>query len=472
MATITKENKFDIIVIGAGSGGLNVASFMNAAGFRVLLIDKNEASIGGDCLNFGCIPSKALIHVARQIYEGKQAEQFGFIQNGTLDIQKVMAYVRKAQETIREHENAEYFRDKGMTVVLGEASFCGRHEVIVNGEVYSAKKIVLATGSRPRNLVLPGIETATVYTNETIFLIDTLPKKLVFIGGGPISVELGQAFARLGSQVTIVSTGKRILERDDADIASVLMESLIKEGVTFYFETKPSGVERDMLTVETPTGTEQIQCDALFVGIGRELVIDTLSLEHADIRTDQSGKKLIVDDYLRTTNKDVYVCGDVAGGMMFTHMAEVHARIIITNFFSPIKKRFTTDHFAWVTYTDPEVATFGLSESELQRQKQKYEVIETSFADDDRAITEARQSGLVKLFIYDNKVLGGTMIGKGAGELVQELILAQTHGLSVSQMLEKVYPYPTATRINKKILGEYAKKSLTPFVKKLLHWMY
>jgi len=470
----TQPKVYDVIVIGAGSGGLNVAAFANRVGLSTLLVDKSDANIGGDCLNFGCVPSKALIHVAQAVRLGRDLKEFGIESLGKVDMRAVMAYVKGRQDIIREHENAEWFRKKGMTVALGKARFVGRNKIVVGETIYQGKRIVLATGSRPRSLSLPGMEHVPVFNNENIFGIDFLPDNLVIIGGGPISMEIGQAFQSLGAQVTIIEQGDKFLPKEDKDVTDVLYQKLILDGAKVLFNAKAKHINKDgTIVVESGTQSIVLPIDALFVGIGRELNIDGLDLDTADIKLDPSGQNIQVDQYLRTTNKNIVVCGDVAGQYQFTHAAELHASIIIRNFFAPFKKKLTNDYFSWVTFTNPEIATFGISSKELTSRGIKHEILIESFTEDDRAITDDYRDGLVKLYIGDKgKLLGGTMVAPGAGELAQELILAQTHGMSLSDVFAKTYPYPTATRINKRIAGNYLGRKLNDRSKRVLRLLF
>ena len=472
---------YDIIVIGAGSGGLNVASFMNSIGLKVLLIDRSDEQIGGDCLNTGCVPSKALIHIARQHKNAQEVTAFGPRLGGSIDLQKVMTHVKAAQDVIREHENAEYFRSKGMDVVLGNATFVGKNAVEVGDSIYHGKKIILATGSRPRTLTIPGVDEVErsdrLFTNENIFSLANLPKRLLVIGAGPIGIELGQAFANLGSLVTIVTNDAKILPREDSTLASILYERLKEDGVVFHFGKNTLRFEKgDTLVVEDSTTktAEKLYFDAVLVSIGRILNTDGLELEKAGIKTDERGK-ILVDGYLRTTNKQVFVCGDVAGQHQFTHAAELHAGVIIKNMFTPFfKKKLTTDTLSWVTYTTPELATYGLNEIELKKRKIEYKVLESSFAEDDRAITDDAKYGYTKMFVDSKtkKILGGTMIAPNAGELIQELIMAITNGLTTSAIFNKIYPYPTAGRINKRVVTNGERGRLTSSIKRLLRFFF
>lgn len=472
---------YDIIVIGAGSGGLNVASFMNSIGLKVLLIDRNDEHIGGDCLNTGCVPSKALIHVARQHKQAQEVIAFGPRLGGSIDLKKVMAYVKGVQDVIREHENADYFRSKGMDVVLGEATFAGKNAVKVGDSVYHGKKIILATGSRPRTLTIPGVEeverSGRLYTNENIFSLTNLPKRLLVIGAGPIGIELGQTFQHLGSEVSIVTNDAKILPREDNTLSSILHERLKEDGVIFHFGKNTLRFEKgDTLVMEDSTTKteEKLYFDAVLVSIGRVLNTDGLALEKADIKTDERGK-ILVDEYLRTTNKQVFVCGDVAGQHQFTHAAELHAGVVIKNMLTPFfKKKLSTDALSWVTYTTPELATYGLSEVELKKRNVSYKVLESSFSEDDRAITDDARYGHAKMFVEEKtkRILGGTMIAPNAGELIQELIMATTSGLTTSAIFNKIYPYPTAGRINKRVVMNAERGRLTASVKRVLRFLY
>lgn len=468
------KNTFDIIVIGAGSGGLNIAGFMNRAGFRVLLVDKSGEHIGGDCLNFGCVPSKALIHVARMVHEARKTEAFGVRAEGAVDWKKVREYIKEKQDIIREHENAEWFRNKGMTVVLGKAEFSSRNSVTVDGVEYFGKKIVIATGSRPRVLMGQGIEKVRrVLNNENIFDMDELPKKLLVIGAGPIGMEIAQSLRFLGSEVVVSERSNAILGKEDPEISGIVLGEMKKQGISFRFNSalKEFVSETEAVFSDTSGVEEKISFDAVFIGIGRVLNTEGLALEKAGI--EMKDGKILSDEYLRTTNKNVLLCGDIAGGFQFTHAAEMHAGVILNNFFSPLKKKFSADHISWVTYTTPEVASFGLWEGELKKRGTAYTVLESDFSEDDRAITDDYQYSKSKIFISPKgKILGGTMVAPNAGELIQELILANSAGLSIKHIFNKTYPYPTATRINKRLASGYFAGKLIEFNKKLLRWLY
>ncbi len=469
------KKKSDVIIIGAGSGGLSVGLFLAKVGINVTMIVKNDEDVGGECLNDGCVPSKALIHVARQMQAARQAEAYGLKLSGEIDVQKALGYVHARQEIIRKHENAGWLKEQGISVVLGEASFVGKHEVIVHGEVFSAKKIVLATGSKPRKLNIEGVEKVNYLDNENIFHINQLPKRLLVVGGGPIGIEIAQAMQRLGSEVTVVEEGNGILIHDDKTLTSILLKRLQDEGITFHFDVSLQKFSSPIQAVLKKKNGEEfsLSFDALFVGVGRELILEPLRLEKAGIEV--KDHKIIVDDQLRTTNKDVLVCGDVAGDLQFSHAAELHGRIILNNLFSPLNKKLNNDHMSWVTFTDPEIATFGLNEKQLKEMGTTYEKLEKDFSEDDRAVTDNYRYARTILyiskggFLKKEKILGGTMIAPNAGELIQELILANTSGLSINSIFNKIYPYPVAARINQHLIVNHKEKTLTSTLKKLLH---
>lgn len=471
--TRTARATHDIIVIGAGSGGLNIAGFMNRAGFRVLLIDKSDASIGGDCLNFGCVPSKALIHIARMAKDARATARFGLTPRGDINLAKVMAYVREKQGVIREHENAAWFRKQGIDVALGEARFTGPQSVTVGGKEYTAKHIVLSTGSRPRPLSVPGADRVRIETNETIFNLRKLPKRLLVIGGGPIGAELGQAFLHLGSAVTFVVRGS-FLAKELPEVSGVLRRRLEAEGAEFLTGAVQEFRDARTAVIAGEEGTTTRSFDTVLASIGRLLNIEGLDLEQAGIERDDSGRKLRVDDYLRTTNPNIFVCGDVAGSYQFTHAAELHAGVILNNFFRPrpFWKKVSYDTLSWVTYTSPEIATWGLNEKELQRRGIAYERLTFDLGEDDRAIVDEATDGLLLLFVAKDRLLGGSMVATNAGELAQELFLATSAGLPLKRLFEKIYPYPTATRANKRAISLHYAGKLTPFAKRILRLLY
>ncbi|MBT2557597.1 FAD-dependent oxidoreductase [Hymenobacter sp. ISL-91] len=456
---------FDLIVLGAGSAGLGLSLFMARIKLRVLLIDLTAEDVGGDCLNHGCVPSKALIHAARQVHQARQATQFGLQVGGAADMGKVMDYVQGRQDIIRDHENPEYLRELGITVEIGRPRFVGDHAVEINGRTHTGRKLVVATGSRPAQLQVPGADQVELYDNQRVWDLRTLPQRLLVVGGGPNGVELAQAMQRLGAQVTIVHRGEAILEKEDPAIRAVLAERLRAEGLSIHLEAEVEAFTSASQARIRPKSGEAfaVDFDLVYVAIGRHVSFEGLQLEKAGVEVDEKGH-IKLNEHLQTTNPDIFVAGDAANSLKFSHGAELHVRTLLFNFFSPLKKKLNYDHFSWVTFTDPEVAHFGLDAAELDKRGTAYERWETSFADDDRAVVDSYRDGHLLLFIEKNalplpgrkrRILGGAMVAPGAGELIQELILANTSGLGISELFDKVYPYPVAARINQKLIVDY-----------------
>jgi pyruvate/2-oxoglutarate dehydrogenase complex dihydrolipoamide dehydrogenase (E3) component len=472
------KRSYDFIAIGAGSAGIGIAAFMAKAGFKALLIDKSETALGGDCLNYGCVPSKALIHAARQVQASREIERFGIsAPSSKADLSKVMDYVRECQEHVRHHESKEAFEEMGLDVALGSARFSGPNSVKVGDDEFSAKKIVLATGSSPRMLNTPGIENIPSYTNETLFDMDTLPERLLVAGGGPIGCELGQAFAMLGSKVTIVQSSDRLLHKERPEVSQILKEQFEAQGIEIMLGARLDSFS-DKGDAIVSIGGEQVitECDAVLSSIGRNIHLESLDLDKAGIET-QDGR-IVLDEQLRTTNQNILACGDVAGGLMFSHAAELHVRMVINNLLSPLRKKLDTSHFSWVTFTSPEVATFGRSAEELEKEGVEFITLDHNFKSDDRAITDDYRYGkaytyLTKPNLYGGqKILGGTMIAPNAGELIQELILTNSAGIKASAIFNKIYPYPTASRVNQMAMVNEQEKRLTPAMKKLFRFLY
>lgn len=473
-----KHYDYDLIVIGAGSAGLGASLVPAKFGLRVLQIVKSDQKIGGDCLNDGCVPSKALIHISRIAHQARQTEQFGLKVSGRMDMQKVNEYVFQRQEIIRKHENAQWLSEQGITVILGTARFESKNTVEVNGEIYTGKYIIIATGSKPETLSVPGVDQVKCINNESVFNLNDLPSKLLIIGAGPIGLEMGQAFSRLGSSVTFVQKGDRILPHDDPAVSAVLMNQLKAEGIEFLMNaTVDRFSDAKQAIIKHNDGRLSVMdFDTVLVATGRKIELELLDLNKAGIEVVDG--KMKIDAYLRTTNPKVFVAGDVAGSLMFSHVAEQHVRLLMNNFFSPFRKKLNYDYTSWVTFTDPQIATFGLNEKEIQKRHLEYKRLELAFNDDDRAVTDDYQFGKLILFISKNsifsktKIIGGSMAAPNAGEMVQELILANYAGLNIKKLLNKIYPYPVSSRVNQKILSEDYAGNLTENIKKLLRFLY
>lgn len=477
------KSKYDIIVIGAGSGGLGVGIGMAKFGFDVLMVEKNKDNFGGECLNSGCIPSKALIHVADIIAKGRESKEYGYTVTGKTDIGKVMKYMHERQDVIRKHETPDYLREEeGIDVEVGEASFTAKDEIEVNGQRVRAKRILVATGSKPRIIDVPGMDQVKIYTNENLFEIKELPENLLVVGGGPIGMEMSQCFARMGSKVVVTDRNDRIMGKELPEVSQLVQERLEKDGIEFHlgYDLQEFASGNTAILKDKSGGTTEVKCDAVLVGIGREITYDSLKLENAGVKL-KDGKPEI-DKYLRAKgNSKIVFAGDAAQNMLFSHAAELHTTILLTNFFAPwpFKQKWGTDDFSWVTFTDPEVATFGLGLDEIKKRGISYDKIDFKMDGDDRAIASDYRYGRLILFLKKNKinprngkVLGGTIVAPNAGEMVQELIMAKQQGLGAGAMFNKVYPYPTQTRVTKIALVEEFSGGITPMIKKLLKLLY
>ena len=470
------SDQYDMIVIGAGSGGLSMALGLHKLGLEVLLVDKSDQSIGGECLNNGCIPSKALIHASKIIGAASDAGRFGIDTIGKPDLKMVWQYVEQCKANIRAHENAEYFKNQGLDVILGEARFTGRKQVEVNGKQYQGKKITIATGSRPRKLEIPGVEQVQYFDNENIWDLKEIPTSMLFVGAGPINMELGQAFTRLGSKVTLVEQNETILSREDPEISKILLEQSRKLGMEFHFNRKiKQFVDKHTVILDSSLN---LKFDVLMVGIGRQIDCTSLNPEVAGVTIDAAGAP-VVDKYLRTTNKNILVIGDAAGGPQFSHAAEWQATLHISNLFSPFKSKINYSKFSRVTFTDPEVASFGLSENELKQKGINYQRLSLDLREDDRAIVSDYTYGKLILLTEksrwpfgNSRLLGGTMIAPNAGEMIQEFTLAQSANLGIKALFDKVHAYPTGSRVNKIIVLNHYMKEIKPWMKKLASWWY
>ncbi len=458
---------YDLIVIGAGAAGLNVAIPASKLGLKTLLVEKNPENLGGECLNTGCVPSKALLHVAKRKHDAEQLASFGITTQGSLDFQKVSDYLRDVQAEIRQHESAEVLGDFGVDLAFGTARFSGKNQIELEGESHSARRFVIATGSRPRLPSMPGFDRVSYLTNENLFQLKSLPAKLLILGGGPIGVEMAQAFARLGSEVTLVEMGPRLLLRDPEQASTLVQQRLASEGVTVLLNTSIlSFPAANVATLEGKDGPSEKTFDQILIAIGKDLDYSELRPEAGGIAVEDGRIKL--DRYLRTTNKRVYVSGDATGQVYLTHATELHANVILWNLFSPIKKRINYDNLNWVTFTDPEVATFGLSERQLRERGIRYRKVVQGFEDVNRATTDHYPESKLIVYLKGEQILGGTMVAPNAGELFQELVLAKQNRIPIRKLLQKVYAYPTAARVNRWLaIREYDRKTTEP-IKKIL----
>ena len=445
---------YDLAIIGAGSGGLSVAAAAAQFGRRVILFEKGK--MGGDCLNYGCVPSKALIAAAKQAHAFRTSGPYGISAvEPKVDFKKVHAHIGKAIAAIEPNDSAARFEKLGVKIVLSAAKFRDAKTLECKDGIFSAKRFVIATGSRAAVPTIAGLETVSYFTNETIFENTVLPKHLIIIGGGAIGMELAQAHRRLGSEVTVIEAFAP-LSKADPELTAIVLESLRADGVKTLPQTvlKKISKSKTGIIIETE-GRGKISGSHLLVAVGRAANVEGLNLEAAGVA--YTAKGVTVDKGLRTSQKHIYAIGDVAGGLQFTHVANYHAGLVIRNalFRLPVKNR--TDIIPHVTFTDPELAQVGLTEAEAVKEfGASVTVVRWPFHDNDRAQTEGKTAGLIKTVIGKRgKILGVGIVGANAGELIQPWVLAMTEGLKIRAIAGMIAPYPTLGEINRRVAVNY-----------------
>lgn len=450
--------KADLCIIGAGSGGLSVAAGAAMLGRKVVLIEKGE--MGGDCLNTGCVPSKALIAAGARAQDMREASKFGVGSvEPEIDFNAVMDHVHGVIASIAPIDSQERFEGLGVTVIRDHAAFTGPQEIETGGQKVQAKHFVIATGSTPFVPPIPGLENIPYLTNETLFENRTRPEHLIIIGGGPIGVEMAQAHRRLGAQVTLVE-GDKILNREDPELAAVVSARLAREGVSIVENARAEKVAKTDRGVSVSTGAQTIEGSHLLIAVGRKPTVDGLNLEAAGVDYDKSGVK--TDNRLRTSNKRIYAIGDVAGGLQFTHVAGYHASILVRNILFKMPAKNNEHLSPRVTYSDPELAQTGLTEREAREQRgDAIKVVRWPFTKNDRAEAERDMEGLVKV-VTDKKgrILGAGIVGHGAGDLVQPWTLAISSKLKIRAFTDMIAPYPTRGEANKRAAGDWYSETL------------
>ena len=449
---------YDIVIIGGGSGGLVVASAAAQLNAKVALVEKDR--LGGDCLWFGCVPSKSLIHASRVAHTVKTSSRFG-VYTTPPDIQfsEAMGHVQKVISTIQPHDSPERFESLGVEVIFGEGQFQDQKTFTVNGRELTARAFVISTGSRPKVPPVEGIAEAGFITNEQVFSLKNRPDSLAVIGGGPIGCELGQALHRLGIQVTIISSRDHILPKEDPEAALIVEEQMTADGVTILNNTRAQKVEVIDGKKHLWVGEKEIIVDEILVSSGRIPNVNSLNLEAAGVEYNEKG--VIVNQKLQTSNKRIYGCGDVIGGYQFTHVAGYEAAVVIQNalFFPSAKADYRV--IPWATFTDPELAHVGLTEAQARQQYgDKIEVLKQHFSEVDRAQAEGTTAGFAK-FITTPKgqILGAHIVGSSAGELIHEVILAMKNKLPISALTGMIHIYPTLSEVNSKAALQLKKRN-------------
>jgi dihydrolipoamide dehydrogenase len=476
MASFRKPKSFDynMVVIGAGSAGLVTAYIASAVGAKAALIEKDK--MGGDCLNTGCVPSKSLIRSARVLHYTRRAEDFGLKPvNAEFDFPDVMHRVKRIIQKIEPHDSAERYTRLGVDCYTGEARIETPYAVTVEGKTLSTRSIVVATGARPFVPPISGLDQVQYLTSDTVWDLTELPRRMVVLGGGPIGCEMAQAFLRLGSQVTQVEMGAQIMGREDPDVAEFMRRRFETEGVTIRTDHKAKSVEVEngekILICEHNGEDVRIPFDEILVAVGRKANAKGFGLEELGVTLNDSGT-IAVDEYLRTRIPNIFCAGDVAGPYQFTHTASHQAWFAAVNALFGRLKKFKVDYrvIPWTTFTDPEVARVGINETEAGEKGIDHQVTRYEMKELDRAITESEEQGFVKVLTRGktDKILGVTIVGAHAGDIISEYVLAMKHGLGLNKILGTIHVYPTLAEANKSAAGEW-KKANAP--EKLLGWM-
>ncbi len=463
---------YNLVVIGAGTAGLVSAAGAAGLGARVALIEREL--MGGDCLNFGCVPSKALIRSARAFADVRDAAEYGVeIPEGThVNFPAVVERMRRLRAEISPHDSAERFRDLGIHVFLGEGHFVDRNALEVNGKKLRFHKAVITTGARAMAPPIPGLKEAGFLTHETLFSLTELPRRLVVIGAGPIGCEMAQSFARFGSEVFLIEREPHILPREDRDAAERVERAFRRDGVHLLTESSVIGVQKDgrerIVQVEQGQGPRVIRADAILVGLGRAPNVADMNLEAAGVRYDvRTGVE--VNDKLQTSNRRIYAAGDVASRYKFTHTADAQARIVVQNALFMGRAKTSRLTIPWTTYTDPEIAHVGLSETQAQHQG----IAVTTFVQElravDRAILDGETEGLLKVHVRKgtDEIVGATMVARHAGEMISEITVAMAGGVGLGTIAKAIHPYPTQADAIRKVGDQFNRTRLTPWVRSI-----
>ncbi len=468
---------FDIGIIGGGAAGLTITSGAAQFGAKTLLIEK-ERVLGGDCLHYGCVPSKTLIRTANVYQLIKKAERFGLpgLDAKPVNYSDIAGRIKSVIEVIERFDSAERFCRLGAMVEFGDPAFIDEHSVRLNGKTYSARNWIIATGSSPDIPPIEGIDKTPYITNREIFSLDRLPATMIAIGGGPVSIELAQAFTRLGTRVTVVERGSQILGNEDRDLADELMHLLESEGIRFHLDTqvlslKAEGTEKEVV-IRKGVGSETLRADTILVAAGRTANLAGLGLEAISVKFDKKGLK--VDRRLRTNHPHIFAAGDVTGSFLFTHAAGYEGGVVLRNAILRLPKKVDYTYLPWCTYTDPELASIGMNERRAQAAGIGYSVWTEEFRTNDRSLAEGEETGRIKMLLDKRaRPIGVQILGPHAGELLSEWVAVMNSGAGLSKIASAIHPYPTLAEINKKaVTSFYADKIFSERVKKTLAFFF
>ncbi len=455
-----KQFEYDLGVIGAGAAGLTVAAGAARLGAKTLLVEKEE-KLGGDCLHYGCVPSKTLIKSSTVYHHMKQAGRYGLPQPDVppVDFRRVRERIRSVIDAIQPHDSPERFCGLGVRVEFGRAAFIDEHTVSLNSRTVTAKNWLIATGSTAAIPPVEGLADTSYITNKEIFYLDCLPESMIVLGAGPIAMEMAQAFCRLGSRVQVVQRSNQILSREDKDIADTLTAVLEQEGVQFFLGSKvhsvqEKGGQKEVVISQNGGEPFSLQAETLLVALGRKPSLDELDLEKAGVAYDLKG--LHLDARLRTTQKHIYGAGDVTGTHQFTHAAGYEGGIVLSNAVFHLPRKVNYTYLPWCTYTGPELASIGLNERRAKQAGINYSVWVEEFRDNDRSLAEGDHTGTLKLLLDEKeKPLGVQILGPHAGELINEWVATLNGSVKLSTLASSVHPYPTLGEINKRVCGSY-----------------
>ena len=469
---------YDIGVIGGGAAGLTVTAGAAQLGAKTLLIEK-ERELGGDCLHFGCVPSKTLIKSSRVYHQMKNAEKYGLpgVDPPPVDFSEITARIQSVISTIQEHDSDERFCKLGARVLHGEPEFVDEHAIRCGGETISAAKWVIASGSSPAIPLIEGLDQTSFITNKDIFSLDRLPASLVILGAGPIAVEMAQAFNRLGSEVVVIQRSGQILSREDKDMADEVMAVLAAEGVQFYLNTSVESLRgiggKKEIRINSKDGKKTIlTTEEILVAMGRSSNVEGLKLSSAGVESNKKG--ITVDRRQRTSQKHIFAAGDVTGLYQFTHAAGYEGGIVVSNAVFRLPRKVDYTNLPWCTYTDPELASIGMNEKAAAAAGLQCAVWTEKFLDNDRSLAEGEQTGKVKMLLDEKeKIIGIQILGPHAGELINEWVAVLNGNVKLSTLASSVHPYPTLGEINKRIAGAYfSPKIFSDKVKKGLKFFF
>lgn len=451
---------YDIGVIGGGAAGLTVASGAAQLGAKTLLVEK-EKELGGDCLHFGCVPSKTLLKSAHVYHLMKNSHKFGLppLEVPPVDFQEVSNRIRSVIATIQHHDSEERFCKLGAQVEFGQPRFTDEHSIQLNGQAYSAKTWIIATGSSPSAPPIKGLDKTPYMTNREIFYLDHLPKSMIILGGGPIGCEMSQAFCRLGTEVTVVDMASQILIKEDSDLADTVKEVLGSEGVKFYLnssieEVNDLGSQKEV-KIKTRQGTIiSLKAESILVSLGRGPNTNGLGLEEIGVNLNRQG--IVVDNRLRTNLKHIYAAGDVNGGFQFTHAAGYEGGIVVSNAIFRLPRKVNYTFLPWCTYTDPPLGSIGMNEKSAVEAGINYKVWTEEFKDNDRSLAEGETVGKIKMILDDKeKPIGIQILGPHAEDLLNEWVAILNGKVKLSTLAAAIHPYPSIGEINKKVAGSY-----------------